>query len=149
MNGSKACLSSIFSTLARGTAPFIQHGTGHVSVRDVSKAQPPDANEIDGNVLANEGVVGRFNQKDCPVNPIRYMQERKINSVFRFILTHPDMDHMDGMKALFEAFPPVNFWDSDNQDEKGDFDDQSRFNEEDWLFYKSCVTIRQPRTRRD
>jgi beta-lactamase superfamily II metal-dependent hydrolase len=65
------------------------------------------------------------------------MQQRRLTSVFRFILTHPDMDHMDGIAEFFKTFEPVNFWDTDNTEEK-DFSNGSagRFQEEDWYFYK-------------
>jgi len=36
-----------------------------------------------------------------PVNPIEYLRDRGISEVFRFILTHPEMDHMDGIKDFF------------------------------------------------
>jgi hypothetical protein len=38
-------------------------------------------------------------------------------SIFRFVLTHPDMDHMAGMYRLFEqegSIDVVNFWDTEN-----------------------------------
>lgn len=78
---------------------------------------------------------GNFNQKNYPVNPISYLKELGITSVFRFIAAHFDMDHLDGMKAFFKAFSPINFWDTDNESEK-DFQAESKFNEDDWLFYK-------------
>ena len=71
------------------------------------------------------------------MNPIAYMKGHGISSIFRYIQTHPDMDHMDGIKALFETFTPVNFWDTENNKEilnsswLG-----SQYSEEDWNFYK-------------
>src|SRR6266851_4124315 len=59
-----------------------------------------------------------------------------INRIFRFILTHPDMDHMDGIKALFEALSPYNFWDTENEEEKQFDESFGRYDEDDWLFYK-------------
>ncbi len=85
---------------------------------------------------AEKGVLGNFSQKKHPVNPIAYMKDRNISSVFRFILTNPDMDHMDGIKAFFEEFSPLNVWDTDNNCEK-DFEEGSPYQEEDWKFYKS------------
>jgi beta-lactamase superfamily II metal-dependent hydrolase len=84
---------------------------------------------------AERGVYGNFNQKAYPVNPINYMRERDINSVFRFVLTGPDMDHMDGIKEFFSEFHPENFWDTDNNAEK-DFGEGSPYNEDDWKFYR-------------
>lgn len=46
--------------------------------------------------LMEKGVTG-FNQKKYPVNPISYMKERGMTEVFRFIATHPDMNHLDGI----------------------------------------------------
>jgi competence protein ComEC len=64
------------------------------------------------------------------------MRDRGITSVFRFILSHADMDHMDGIKPFFEAFRPPNFWDTNNKKEIRDFD-HGRFDPDDWNFYKS------------
>ena len=60
------------------------------------------------------GVSGNFNQSEFPDNPIDYMKDRGLTSVFRFVSTHPDMDHLDGIKAFFEEFRPANFWDTGN-----------------------------------
>lgn len=68
-------------------------------------------------------------------NPIDYIKERGLTNVFRFILTHPEMDHMDGIKDLFDEFRPANFWDTDNSCTKS-FSAGSRFREEDWTFYR-------------
>jgi metal-dependent hydrolase (beta-lactamase superfamily II) len=80
-------------------------------------------------------VAGNFQQKKHPVNPVEYLRKFDINSVFRFVLTHPDMDHMDGIKDFFECFSPANFYDSDNNKEM-EFPQGSPYNEEDWKFYK-------------
>jgi beta-lactamase superfamily II metal-dependent hydrolase len=62
------------------------------------------------------------------------MLARGINSVFRFVCTHPDMDHLDGIKGFFAQFNPGNFWDTDNTKELEEFDD-GRFDPDDWEFY--------------
>ena len=69
-----------------------------------------------------------------PVNPIEYLRAQKITQVFRFILSHPDMDHMDGIADLFAEFSPDNFWDTDNNCEKTVFKG-GRYRQEDWEFY--------------
>ena len=38
------------------------------------------------------------------------MSDHGISSIFRYVQTHPDMDHMDGIEALFHKFSPTNFW---------------------------------------
>ncbi len=50
-------------------------------------------------------------------DPIVYIANNyfsKYNEIFRFILTHPDMDHMSGIKELFNRKYVRNFWDTNN-----------------------------------
>ncbi|MCL5406733.1 MAG: hypothetical protein M1398_08480, partial [Deltaproteobacteria bacterium] len=79
---------------------------------------------------------GNFRQKELPVNPIEYLLDLGVERVFRFILSHPDMDHMDGIKDFFEVFSPLNFWDTNNTCET-EFEEGSPYNPDDWEFYKS------------
>src|SRR5262249_23812892 len=129
-----------FLNVKQGDCSIITHHSGHTTVIDVCNAKAPEPlKEAIASVLAmgEKGVTGNFNQKKYPVNPISYMKERGMTEVFRFIATHPDMDHLDGIKAFFEEFQPTNFWDTDNNEEKEDFDEDSGYNLEDWEFYKS------------
>lgn len=86
-----------------------------------------------GALNAARGVQGNFGQKDYPVNPIQYLRNFGVNDVFRFILTHPDMDHMDGLEPFFEAFSPTNFWDTNNNKQIDDF---TRYEAADWHLYQ-------------
>lgn len=86
-----------------------------------------------------------YNQKESPVNPISYLKKHNINSVFRFILTHPDMDHMDGLKDFFEEFQPINFWDINNDKEIDSFKSQRSIDE--WEFYKKLRDGKIKKTR--
>lgn len=124
-----------FLNVKQGDCAFIQHNSGHITVLDVFNASK---------VALSEQIVlqrdfasskGNFNQKDYPINPIQYMKNFNVSSIFRFILTHPDMDHLGGIKDLFETFPVENFWDTDNKKEMGSFEG-SPYSEEDWKFYK-------------
>src|SRR5271165_2227495 len=101
-----------------GDCSIIQHATGRVTVIDVCNAyeQTPVLRALD-EALAKAAIMGSFNQKDYPVNPIAYCERHGITDVFRFISTHPDMDHLDGVRAFCAAFPPTNFWDTDNRKE--------------------------------
>lgn len=134
-----------FLNVNDGDCSIIEHNNGNVSVIDVCNASALTQSELT-KAAVMENLAGRaaklgapsgnFHQKDYPVNPIKYMDEHNLNSVFRFILTHPDMDHMDGIKDFFEALGPLNFWDTANTCEKDDFD-AGRYNPDDWDFYKS------------
>jgi competence protein ComEC len=131
-----------FLNVNDGDCSVITHYSGHVTLIDVCNAKDPEEQEnpllekANTVLAALEKGPGNFNQKKYPVNPISYLRSHGISSVFRFIATHPDMDHLDGIKCVFEAFSPANFWDTDNHEEK-DFEAESRYNEEDWLFYKT------------
>jgi beta-lactamase superfamily II metal-dependent hydrolase len=139
-----------FLNVGDGDCSIIEHNSGHITVIDVSCAKTPRplTEHLMTTVAKSErGVYGNFNQKKYPTNPISYMHQRGLASVFRFILTHPDMDHMDGIEAFFKEFAPVNFWDTDNAEEKS-FDDGSNgdFQEDDWWFYKG---LRDERPKTD
>lgn len=86
-----------------------------------------------------------YNQKESPVNSISYLKKHNINSVFRFILTHPDMDHMDGLKDFFEEFQPINFWDINNDKKIDSFKSQRSI--DDWEFYKKLRDGKIKKTR--
>jgi competence protein ComEC len=114
-----------FLNVNDGDCSIIEHISGRITVIDVCNAREvtPVSEFVEkiskAAAMEESGVSGNFNQKKYPVNPISYMRDRDLNSVFRLILTHPDMDHMDGMKDFFESFSPGNFWDTDNAEGKG------------------------------
>ena len=73
------------------------------------------------------------------------MRDRGLTGIFRFVLTHPDMDHMDGIKDVFAEFSPINFWDTANRCIKS-FPLESPYREEDWRFYTALRDNRTMRT---
>lgn len=131
-----------FLNVGDGDCSWIKHANGANTIIDVclakaktlSKAQ--DASTEMFSARAN-AVKGNFNQVASPENPIEYLQQFGVNSIFRFILSHPDMDHMDGIQDFFKTFSPANFWDTENNKIKPDFNTPCRYSEEDWDFYQS------------
>ncbi len=132
-----------FLNVGQGDCTWIKHGDGKNTVIDICNGrgavekkgydfmrQLREATEV------AKGLKGNFGQKDFPVNPIEYIRAFGETSVFRFILTHPDMDHMDGLAELFKEYSPANFWDTDNTKQIDDFD-ESRYSSEDWDLYTS------------
>lgn len=69
-------------------------------------------------------------------NPIKYLSEMYSSSyIFRYVQTHPEMDHMDGMADFSNKFSFINFWDTNNNRKKpSDF--STKFREEDWDKYQ-------------
>ena len=97
---------------------------------------PQPANQLP--LDQRSAVRGNYNQKAYPVNPISYLRDHNIHAIWRYVLTHPDMDHMDGIKALFDYISPSHFWDTDNNKEMDTESwPNSPYSEEDWDFYKN------------
>ena len=110
-----------FLNVRNGDCSIIQHASGRVTVIDVCNASAPhDTGTASFGAFRAEdrAVSGNSQQKRYPANPIAYLVEHGVSSVFRYIQTHPDMDHLDGIEDFFRAFSPKNFWDTDNQEEK-------------------------------
>ena len=100
-----------FLNVGLGDCTIIKHNDDKITVIDVNNASKIEADLEKfekSEELFSEGIKGNFNQKKYPVNPIHYLKvDHNIQSVFRFILTHPDMDHLGGVKDFFEEFNPV------------------------------------------
>ena len=130
-----------FLNVKLGDCSVIKHNSGRVTIIDVCNAKSTDIqteNIIAEMAKLEKGIRGNFQQKKYPVNPINYLKDHGIDRIFRYIQTHPDMDHMDGIKVLFDEFNPINFWDTDNTKEINDTSwENSPYNKEDWKFYKN------------
>lgn len=78
---------------------------------------------------------GNYNFKSSPTNPIQYLKDIGIVNIHRFILTHPDMDHMDGIKQLFSKITITNFWDTGVKREAPSFEN-GKYLKADWDFFQ-------------
>ncbi|MDX3712275.1 hypothetical protein PV733_25665 [Streptomyces europaeiscabiei] len=91
-------------------------------------------------------IKGRFRSweeyyKSLLVDPADYFKENfPGKSLFRYIQTHPDMDHMSGLHRIFwdEKVDLVNFWDvnHDKTFKESDFD-YGPFDYADWEAYEN------------
>jgi competence protein ComEC len=147
-----------FLNVLEGDCNIIQHDSGRVSVIDVSNADnniDTEAEKLKKQSLSRQAMFSmtvptgkkNYEQKKYPDNPITYLRDKLgATKIFRFIITHPDMDHLDGLKDLFDTFPITCVWDTDNKKEIINFNGGG-YNKEDWDFYK---TIRdgKPTNRR-
>ncbi len=68
-------------------------------------------------------------------NPITYMKNRNITSVFRFICTHPHIDHISGIKQLNDDIGIGTLWISKNN-HTPDLSQLTVSQKADWIFYK-------------
>jgi competence protein ComEC len=109
---------------------FVNVGKGNCSIIDFPTREHLTIVDID-NSRHTEG-----NELTCPID---YLEEHfKGRSIHRFILTHPDMDHMSGLHELHSKYSISNFWDTENDKtltmaaiKKSPF-----YSEDDWKTYK-------------
>lgn len=120
-----------FLNVNEGDCTWIHHPSGHITVIDISAGTTS---------AVFESTSGNYHQKNFPVNPIEYLNDYGISSIFRFILTHPDMDHMDGIKALFDNYEILNFWDTENKKTMNENGTWGKYKKEDWAFYQKIRT---------
>lgn len=123
-----------FLNVNNGDCSIIEHNSGRMTVIDICNGNSEEC--LNEEYLSHNALQGNRKQKEHPTNPIEYIKGLGKDKIFRFILTHPDMDHMDGIKNLFETFTVNNFWDTKNKKtiEEGDFGSYSK---DDWEYYQS------------
>ena len=81
-------------------------------------------------------------------DPIEFLQRTYPGkSLFRFILTHPDLDHMRGLKRLHDTVGFTNFWDTNHTKPTPNF--RGDADREDWKFYQSIRSTAKNYTRGD
>ena len=136
-----------FLNVNEGDCTWIQHFSGRDTIVDICNGNETEEKCDEQLTILEEfakatelvGLSGNYHQAEHPTNPIDYFKQMGIGkSIFRFILTHPDMDHLDGIKNLFSSFEVINFWDTVNN-KTMDFSDprgSGKYKEWDWKFYR-------------
>ena len=130
-----------FLNVDEGDCIIIQHDNGKVTMIDICCGNIEDESNLN-RLSCCESIVdsikGNFNQKAHPVNPIEYLRQKGISSIFRYIQTHPDMDHMDGLQNLQNSVSILNFWDTKNTKVQsfGENGKSGRYLEVDWSCYQ-------------
>ena len=137
-----------FLNVLEGDCNIIEHDSNRITVMDVSNAYNDEDTPAEKAVKASqarEEMRKRTNvpsnkidyrQKLSPDNPIVYLKENigKLE-IFRFIISHPDMDHIDGIQDLFTEFKIYNTWDTNNNKSIDMNDYFAGYNKDDWRFY--------------
>ncbi|WP_175947623.1 ComEC/Rec2 family competence protein [Burkholderia pyrrocinia] len=133
-----------------GDCTLIEHNSGRITgidiccgnleVRQKAAAVENRASSLLDIFLKEERKKGGdFHMCERPSNPINYIKAHGLGKLFRFIVTHPDMDHMDGLMKLHNEVGFYNFWDTGARRKKPDFDGFYRYNEDDWNLYDSLI----------
>lgn len=68
-------------------------------------------------------------------DPLEYLKENNINDIFRFISSHPHMDHLSGLFELKKQFGFTNIWIVKNNYTQ-DFSELNDCQKYDWDLYK-------------
>jgi beta-lactamase superfamily II metal-dependent hydrolase len=126
--------------VGQGCCVLLQHGSGRWTMFDICKGNLEKKEEKLFEAFAKTAAIkGNFRMCENPTNPIDYMTDKLgTRNIWRFILSHPDMDHMDGFDRLITEMNVSNFWDSGVRKEKPDFSSEfQKYKEVDWDKYES------------
>lgn len=122
-----------------GDCTIFEHDSGRRTMIDICAGNvetEPTTQKSMVESLALHKPKGNYRMCGSPTNPIEYLQTvLNVNSLFRFILTHPDMDHLDGFDKLADDISITNFWDSGARKSKPEFGNGSPYKEGDWDRY--------------
>lgn len=137
-----------FLNVGNGDCSIIEHNSGRVTMIDICSG---NTDEVAKNTTARlleafESTTrksGNYGMRGRPTNPVAYMKRNKIKPPFRFILTHPDCDHLDGFNSLCTEFGMTNFWDNGLRKKKPDFK-SGQYKEEDWNRYEEVRDKKRP-----
>jgi len=148
-----------FLNVGHGDCTIIKHHSGRLTMIDINNSQDYDKDSskefwaeydqkqrvqslslalslsVSKNAL-RDIFEGMEKSKSELTDPVNFLQTQYPNQkLFRFILTHPDLDHMRGIKALHDKIGFYNFWDTDHTKSTPDFRDDD--DKVDWAFYQS------------
>lgn len=144
-----------FLNVGHGDCTFVELPSGRLMMIDINNSKSLPGEDVEalaerqGLSLANfmskpkdifEARSWEEYYRSLLVDPYGYYQKHfSGRSIFRYIQTHPDMDHMGGLHRFFwqEEIPLENFWDVSHGKEQ----DKEKFEHsphayEDWLVYK-------------
>ena len=120
-----------FINVGKGNCALIDFQSNRLSVIDIDDSRALSKNERE--------IMTRL-KKATVTNPIQYIVSKfPEREIFRFILSHPDMDHMSGIKSLFENKYVRNFWDTKNNRQDPKNWDTVLYDKADWDFYQKLT----------
>lgn len=147
-----------FLNVGHGDCTIIEHASGHLTMIDINNADQLDE-ESRKELAEAYGIVGRdyasatlaasiLNQSfhktilaskgyDVELtDPVAYLLANwKGQSIFRFIATHPDLDHLRGLRRISqEKIPILNFWDTNHNITEKDTDSDE--DKAEWADYQ-------------
>lgn len=150
-----------FLNVGHGDCTIIEHDNGHLSIVDINNGTQIDEQSLES--IAEEvgaqrnimwgvskalGSAGEYLAEAGYnielTNPIEFLSKNyQGQNIWRYIQTHPHMDHMRGLSALHSSSNRIlNFWDTVH-----DFTpDTNENNQQDWDTYKLLRSDKSPAT---
>lgn len=144
-----------FLNVGHGDCTLIEHASGRITMIDINGSGSLPETDLDALAAAHGLTKAAFRAGGAPprgfrswedyyksllVDPCDYFDDYiNATSVFRYIQTHPDMDHMSCLWRFFwlGGRELENFWDvAHTKDFDEDTFDKSRYEWNDWLTYK-------------
>ena len=144
-----------FLNVGHGDCTLIEFPSGHLTVVDINRSTEMDKDSFgellsesfdSQTALTNKGLYDRGVKtyreilQEAKYNiqltdPIPYIKKiAGSNNIFRFISTHPHMDHLSGLSALRDQIGFINFWVLSNKF-KPDLDKLDEAGKQDWALY--------------
>ena len=112
-----------FLNVGKGNCTIIKFPNERLAVIDIGNSHITDKDDVLTDPI---GFLNKFYPKE---------------PIFRFILTHPDMDHMTGLNELFDSRTVSNFWDTEHSKEiETESTEFGKYNKEDWEKYLQIRT---------
>lgn len=130
-----------FLNVGEGDCSVIEHNSGRLTMIDINRiVEKFPFIQNNSSILSLErfgNPKGNFHQCEHPTDPIEFLKNNyPQKDLFRFILTHPDMDHLKGLKDLSEKIGFTNFWSYKNSKDGTSIRDEDL---EDWNFYQTLL----------
>lgn len=145
-----------FLNVGHGDCIILEFPSGRTTMIDINNATEMEESDIKGileitdilNETAENSAFFRYSSGNMDYtqlmesfgyniqleNPVEYFEKNiESSSIFRFISTHPHMDHISGLSAIKDKIK--NFWVTDNNYDQ-DEDKLSESKKNDWAVYK-------------
>lgn len=147
-----------FLNVGHGDCTVVKFPSGRIAVIDINngKIDSDSKSEIfselgisEKDILLKRALNNNFDESKFLLekgydidltDPVDWLTLNKISSIFRFICTHPDMDHISGLHKLNESTISIeNFWDIDHEFEQDSGDEgftSGKYDFKDWEAYQ-------------
>lgn len=141
-----------FLNVGHGDCTFIELPSGRLMMVDINNSKTLPEQDLlalaahhglrSWQVVLKTPEVKRWEDyyRSLLVDPVDYYRANfDGRAIFRYIQTHPDMDHMSGLFRFFmqEAIPLGNFWDLEHTKQCGEADfESSPYDYADWVAYR-------------